>query len=644
FKSCPKKKKKLFQEMHPGNLWGGRLDAIDSDRAEAEEEERRRNMTEWDRGALHSQQLSAEHQRNQLDETQQGWLLAPQDSWKKKRKKYVNLGCISVSRTVFMWTVGSIVVLFLVVALPIIIVKSLPRHKSTPPPPDNYTIAIHKAIQFFDAQKSGKLPKNNRVSWRGNSGLKDGLPDVVGGLVGGYYDGGSNTKFHFPMAFSMTMLSWSLIEYSQKFKAINEYDHMRDVLKWGTDYLLLTFNNSATRLDHIYAQVGGGLRDSESPDDIYCWQRPEDMSYDRPVISLTTATDLGAEVASALAAASIVFNDKPTYAKKLKKGAETLWPFFRNKNRRKRYSDGQPMIQAFYNSTSMFDELMWAGAWLYYATGNQTYIQFATNPSVPKTAKAFANQPELMVPSWNNKLPGAMLLMTRYRLFLNPGFPYENMLSRYHNATGVTMCAYLKQYNVFNRTSGGLIQLNMGKPRPLEYVAHASFLASLFADYLNSTGVPGWYCGPTFVSTQVLKDFAKSQIDYILGDNPLKMSYIVGFGKKFPRHVYHRGATIPNDKKRRSCREGLKYRDTKNPNPNNITGAMVGGPNKSDQFHDIRSNYNASEPTMSGNAGIVAALISLTSSGGYQIDKNTMFNGVPPLYPPAPPPPKAWKP
>ncbi|KAJ0242999.1 Endoglucanase 7 [Hirschfeldia incana] len=630
--------------MHPGNLWGGRLDAIDSDRAEAEEEERRRNMTEWDRGALHSQQLSAEHQRNQLDETQQGWLLAPQDSWKKKRKKYVNLGCVSVSRTVFMWTVGSIVVLFLVVALPIIIVKSLPRHKSTPPPPDNYTLAIHKAIQFFDAQKSGKLPKKDRVSWRGDSGLKDGLPDVVGGLVGGYYDGGSNIKFHFPMAFSMTMLSWSLIEYSQKFKAINEYDHMRDVLKWGTDYLLLTFNNSATRLDHIYAQVGGGLSDSESPDDIYCWQRPEDMSYDRPVISLTTATDLGAEVASALAAASIVFNDKPTYAKKLKKGAETLWPFFRNKNRRKRYSDGQPMIQAFYNSTSMFDELMWAGAWLYYATGNQTYIQFATTPSVPQTAKAFANQPELMVPSWNNKLPGAMLLMTRYRLFLNPGFPYENMLSRYHNATGVTMCAYLKQYNVFNRTSGGLIQLNMGKPRPLEYVAHASFLASLFADYLNSTGVPGWYCGPTFISTQVLKDFAKSQIDYILGDNPLKMSYIVGFGKKFPRHVYHRGATIPNDKKRRSCREGLKYRDTKNPNPNNITGAMVGGPNKSDQFHDIRSNYNASEPTMSGNAGIVAALISLTSSGGYQIDKNTMFNSVPPLYPPAPPPPKTWKP
>lgn len=71
---------------------------------------------------------------------------------------------------------------------------------------------------------------------------------------------------------------------------------------------------------------------------------------------------------------------------------------------------------------------------------------------------------------------------------------------------------------------------------------------------------------------------------------------------------------------------------------------MVGGPNRFDEFHDLRNNYNASEPTLSGNAGLVAALISLTSSGRQLIDKNTMFNSVPPLYPPTPPPPKAWKP
>ena len=87
--------------------------------------------------------------------------------------------------------------------------------------------------------------------------MSDGskLTEVKGGLVGGYYDAGDNIKFHFPMSFAMTMLSWSAIEYEQKYRAIGEYDHIRDLIKWGTDYLLLTFNSTATRIDKIYSQV-----------------------------------------------------------------------------------------------------------------------------------------------------------------------------------------------------------------------------------------------------------------------------------------------------------------------------------------------------------------------------------------------------
>lgn len=57
------------------------------------------------------------------------------------------------------------------------------------------------------------------------------------------------------MAFSMTLLSWSVIEYNHKYKAIGEYDHIREIIKWGTDYLLLTFNSSATTINKIYSQV-----------------------------------------------------------------------------------------------------------------------------------------------------------------------------------------------------------------------------------------------------------------------------------------------------------------------------------------------------------------------------------------------------
>ena len=36
-------------------------------------------------------------------------------------------------------------------------------------------------------------------------------------------------------------------------------------------------------------------------------------------------------------------------------------------------------------------------------------------------------------------------------------------------------------------------------------------------------------------------DFVKSQIDYILGDNPAGVNYIVGAEENSPRAVHHRG-------------------------------------------------------------------------------------------------------
>ncbi|GLT95622.1 hypothetical protein SLE2022_132930 [Rubroshorea leprosula] len=616
--------------MHSQNHWGGSFEISDGDAAPVVEDE-------WDRAAvLHEQQ-------QYLDETQQSWLLGPPEP---KKKKYIDLGCIVCSRKAFKWTLWSIVIAFVVIALPTIIAKTLPKHKAKPPPPDNYTVALHKALLFFNAQKSGKLPKNNGIPWRGDSGLTDGNnTDFKWDLVGGYYDAGDNTKFHFPMSFAMTMLSWSVIEYEHKYRSIGEYDHIRDLIKWGTDYLLLTFNSSATKIDKIYSQVGGSQNGSTIPDDHNCWMRPEDMDYNRPVQTTTAGPDLAGEMAAALAAASIVFRDNDAYSKRLVKGAETVFAFARDLGRRRRYSEGNLFIEPYYNSTGYFDEYMWGSAWLYYATGNNSYISLATNPGLPKNSKAFYMLLGQSVLSWDNKLPAAMLLLTRYRIFLNPGYPYEDMLKMYHNVTILNMCSYLEQFKVFNWTSGGMIELQYWKPQqPLQYVANTAFLASLFADYLNATGVPGMNCGPYFIPSDVLRSFATSQMDYILGNNPMKMSYVVGYGSKFPRHVHHRGASISHNGKKYSCTGGFQWRNTPNPNPNNITGAMVGGPDRLDQFKDVRTNHNYTEPTMAGNAGLVAALASLTTTGGTGIDKNTIFSAVPPLYPPSPPPPAPWKP
>lgn len=44
----------------------------------------------------------------------------------------------------------------------------------------NYGDALDKSLMFFEAQRSGKLPlQQQRVKWRGDSGLHDGLHQGV---------------------------------------------------------------------------------------------------------------------------------------------------------------------------------------------------------------------------------------------------------------------------------------------------------------------------------------------------------------------------------------------------------------------------------------------------------------------------------
>ena len=57
---------------------------------------------------------------------------------------------------------------------------------------DDYAEVLRLSNLFYEAQRSGKLPADNRVPWRGDSAVDDGS-DVGVDLSGGYYDG---TKFN----------------------------------------------------------------------------------------------------------------------------------------------------------------------------------------------------------------------------------------------------------------------------------------------------------------------------------------------------------------------------------------------------------------------------------------------------------------
>ncbi|EYU33247.1 hypothetical protein MIMGU_mgv1a0268391mg, partial [Erythranthe guttata] len=99
----------------------------------------------------------------------------------------------------------------------------------------------------------GRLQEDNNVSWRGDSCLEDGS-SLSEDLSDGYYDAGDAIKFNFPQSFAMTLLSWSVVEYNAKYEASGELNHVKETIKWGTDYLLKTFNNSAHTIDRVVTQ------------------------------------------------------------------------------------------------------------------------------------------------------------------------------------------------------------------------------------------------------------------------------------------------------------------------------------------------------------------------------------------------------
>lgn len=113
----------------------------------------------------------------------------------------------------------------------------------------NYADALSKSILFFEGQRSGFLPGDQGLSWRQNSGLGDGYSESVE-LTGGYYDAGDNVKFGFPMAFTTTMLAWSVVEFGDVMPP-GELRNALVAVRWATDYLLKTVSIP----DRIYVQV-----------------------------------------------------------------------------------------------------------------------------------------------------------------------------------------------------------------------------------------------------------------------------------------------------------------------------------------------------------------------------------------------------
>ncbi|CAL4104840.1 unnamed protein product, partial [Meganyctiphanes norvegica] len=427
--------------------------------------------------------------------------------------------------------------------------------------PYDYDEVLHASFLFYEAQRSGKLPADHRVPWRGDSATNDGS-DVGLDLSGGYYDAGDFVKFGFPMAGSVTNLAWGGVEYKDAYEASGEMGWLKSTVKWGTDYFIKAHPEPTV----FYGQCGNGGADHA------WWGRPEEMTMNRPSYKITSSSpgsELAGETASALAAASILFADSdPDYSAECLEHAKDLYDFA-DKHRGK-YSDSISDASGYYNSWGGYnDELVWSAAWLYYATGDDSYL------SAAESAYVSGDLGDASEFSWDDKTVGAQVLLYQF-----------TEKSTYKTAVS-TFCDYVTDEVPY--TPKGLAYISQWGP--LRYAANAALICLR--------------AGDLGIDTEKNYDFARQQINYMLGD--AGHSYVIGFGTNSPKRPHHRSSSCPDLPA--PCDWGAF--SNSGPNPQELTGALVGGPKQDDSYTDDRGDYVSNEVATDYNAAFTSAVAAI---------------------------------
>uniref|UniRef100_M8B1L6 cellulase n=1 Tax=Aegilops tauschii TaxID=37682 RepID=M8B1L6_AEGTA len=238
------------------------------------------------------------------------------------------------------------------------------------------------------------------------------------------------------------------------------------------------------------------------------------MSEKRPLTKITAnspGSDVAAETAAAMAAASLVYKpiDAP-YSSSLLGHAQQLFAFA--DRHRAAYTRTFPELAKYYNSTTYQDELLWASGWLFHATGNGSYLAYATG----KNGEDFADLGNPRYFSWDDKRPGTQVLLSRVSFFASQGAGVaddnEGGLESYKQTADAVMCILLPDSETAAfRTEGGL--LYVAEWNSLQHPVASAFLAAVYGDYMLTSGKTELTCGGQSFSPDDLRKFAQSQIN-----------------------------------------------------------------------------------------------------------------------------------
>lgn len=362
----------------------------------------------------------------------------------------------------------------------------------------NYAEALTKGMLFFDSLVSGKFEKSyKRLTWRKNSCSECVDKKYKKDLSGGFYEsGGSYLKFPLLNAYMANMLSWIGLEERGGLNGANMMADLRWKVKWAADYLVAC---------HVAPNVYMGLNGNYTLD--FDYYGPPELSSkyvsSKPFGYITKAnkgSEILADSAAALAAASVLFKDKPKVSALYLKKAEALYkwavtsPGSLNDNK----DPVMKMHKDLYPSSGYIDNLAWAATWLYKVTKKANYLADAKKYYSQTSFNIYSDTFQL-----DNKRPGLSVLLaalTNDKVYLNDAQTYFD--------------AHLNQ-QVPHTPRGLAYPYHWGGGR---FGGNVAWLASIHA---KNKAVDAAYRAR-------LRNYAFFQVNYYLGDSG--RSWMVGFG------------------------------------------------------------------------------------------------------------------
>lgn len=451
----------------------------------------------------------------------------------------------------------------------------------------NYGEALQKSMFFYQVQQSGPLADWNEVSWRADSMMNDYV-------LGGWFDAGDHIKFALTNAYSACMMSWGLLEYKDGLEKCGELEEYKNNIKYALDFLVgcdlgdeVVYQIGDIGFDHVW------WGSAEVYMRKYKLQKGED---ERPYYT-TKDSNVTGEMAAALAAGYLVFKDSdPELAETYLQHAENCFKIADTTR-----DDGNtPASDAMYPSSHFYDELFWAANWMYMATGEQSYLDLCKSDYIPNLGLE-SQSTELKYTwgmCWDDVQQGATLLYA-----INTGDEtwkeqFRKHLEYWTTGYGGKQITY---------SDGGLAWLtNWGSLRHATTTAFLAYVASdeLFADNTS------YYDKYT--------DFADSQMNYCFGDNPRESSYVIGMGENYPQAWHHRTSSGVWDDKWSGI--GTTGSEDSKEHAHILYGALVGGPDSSDEYSDVIGKYECSEVSVDYSAGYTAALCAMVEKYGGTTD------------------------